>query len=108
MAEALEHEPSQVLPTRSIEEIVRALPASRKSLKQVTGIGASRLKRFGPALIAIVKEYCAGDVTPLKAAPDPAPQASKGNTKLISLELYKSGKTIDEIAALSPARNARK
>jgi hypothetical protein len=57
MAEALDLAPREVLPSRSLEEIARLLPASRRSLKAVTGIGEGRLKRFGPALIALVQAY---------------------------------------------------
>jgi superfamily II DNA helicase RecQ len=57
MAEALDKEPHEILPTRSLEQIVRSPPQSRKALKEIEGIGASRLKRFGPALLALIGEF---------------------------------------------------
>jgi cytidylate kinase len=93
MAEELDRPLHEVLTTRSLQELVRLLPMDRASLKSIPGIGKGKLKRFGADLIRIVGEYCAGKNIP--ATPEPA----KVNTKQITFALYKSGKTIAEIAA---------
>jgi hypothetical protein len=97
MSDALGMEPREVLPTRSLEEIVRLLPTNRKALKQVTGIGAGKLQRF-QTLIALVREYVDGNRVPTPAVAVSVPPPP-GSTKLISYELYKSGKSVGEIAA---------
>ena len=40
----------EVLPTRSLQELVRLLPMDRASLKKISGIGKGKLKRFGADL----------------------------------------------------------
>jgi hypothetical protein len=97
MAEELDRALHEVLPTRSLQELVRLLPMDRASLKKIPGIGKGKLKRFGADLLGIVGKYCAE--RSILAKP---PEASKLNTKQVSFDLYKSGKTVAEIAA---ARN---
>ena len=84
----------EVLPTRSLLELVRLLPMDRASLKKISGIGKGKLKRFGADLLGIVGKYCAEK--DIEAKP---PEPSKVNTKRVSFDLYKAGKTIAEIAA---------
>ena len=59
-----------------------------------------KVKRFGAGLISIIEKYCAEKQLPvnLMAAPEP-PKPPKADTKFLSLELYRAGKTVDEIAA---------
>ncbi|PYR98677.1 MAG: helicase [Acidobacteria bacterium] len=94
MAEELDRPLHDVLPTRSLQELVRLLPMDRASLKRIPGIGKGKLKRFGADLIGIVGKYCAE-----KNVPDRPSEPSKTNTKQVSFDLYKSGKTVKEIAA---------
>ena len=94
MAEELDIALYEILPTRSLQELVRLLPMDRASLKKVSGIGKGRLKRFGADLLGIVGKYCAEK--DIGARP---PEPSKVNTKQVSFDLYKAGKTIAEIAA---------
>src|SRR5437867_2613592 len=97
MAEELDRALHEVLPTRSVQEMVRLLPIDRASLKKIPGIGKGKLKRFGADLIGIIGKYCNEQNTPAKPSELP-----KANTKQVSFDLYKSGKTVQEIAA---ARN---
>jgi hypothetical protein len=93
MAEELDRALYEILSVRSLQEVVRLLPLDPASLKKIPGIGKGKLKRFGPDLIGIVKKYCAEKNMPAK------PEPSKVNTKQVSFDLYKSGRTIAEIAA---------
>jgi len=63
-------------------------------LKTISGIGKGKLKRFGEDLLEIIRKYCSEKNIVAKA-----PQPSKVNTKRVSFDLYKAGKTIAEIAA---------
>jgi len=94
IAEELDKALHEVLPTRSLQELVQLLPMDRASLKKIPGIGKGKLKRFGPDLFDIVGKYCAEKNIHTKL-----PEPSKVNTKQVSFDLYKSGKTIAEIAA---------
>ena len=73
---------------------MRLLPMDRASLKKIPGIGKGKLKRFGADLIGIVGKYSAAKSIPAKPSEPP-----KANTKQVSFDLYKSGKTVAEIAA---------
>src|SRR5262249_31798617 len=97
IAEELDSALHEVLPKRSLQELVRVLPADKASLKQITGVGKRKLKRFGDDLISVIARYCAEKNIVAKTANSREP--SKGNTKQVSFDLYKSGKTIAEIAA---------
>jgi hypothetical protein len=94
MAEELDIALHEVLPTRSLQELVWLLPMDRASLKKISGIGKGKLKRFGGDLLGIVGKYCAEKNILAKPA-----EPSRLNTRQISFDLYKSGKTVAEIAA---------
>ena len=94
MADELDTTVHEVLPIRSLQELVRLLPMDRASLKKIPGIGRGKLKRFGADLLGIIGKHC----TEKEIAPKPQ-EPSKANTKQVSFDLYKSGKTIAEIAA---------
>jgi hypothetical protein len=100
-AGTLNVEAFQVLPTKLLLEIAELLPTTPAELKRIKGIGAAKIKQFGPAMLNLIHQYCTEksiDFEPLPAnAFDPAPP--KPDTKLISLEMFQSGKTIEEIAA---------
>lgn len=96
--------PHAILPTKALVELVRFLPVSMGLLKTVKGIGAGKSKKFGADIINIILQYCAAHNIPTaqmhlqEAEPEPEPPP-KPDTKALSLEMYKSGKSIDEIAA---------
>src|SRR5207247_8523259 len=94
MAKELDRALHEVLPTRSLQELVRLLPVDRASLKKIPGIGKGKLKRFGADLVGIVGKYCAEKNMLAKPL-----EPSKANTKQVSFDLYRSGKTVAEIAA---------
>ena len=49
----------QVLRSRSLREIVQALPANLAALKRIHRIGDARVERFGAAIINTISAYCA-------------------------------------------------
>jgi uncharacterized protein YpbB len=63
-------------------------------LKTISGIGKGKLKRFGQDLLEIIRKYCSEKNIVAKPA-----QPSNVNTKRVSFDLYKAGKTVGEIAA---------
>lgn len=94
-----------VFPTRTLLEIVAVLPTNGKSLKRISGIGKSRVEEYGADIIEMVLEYCAEnqlETDQLQLASGTTAKVDKPpkpDTKAVSLELFKSGKNIDEIAA---------
>jgi hypothetical protein len=94
----------EVLPTRSLIELVHLLPLNLNALKKIKGIGAAKSQRFGAELIGIIQRYCserkidAGQLAGIGAAALTENYA-KTDTKTLSLNLFKSGKTVSEIAA---------
>ncbi len=97
MAEELDVELFAVLPNKSLVDMVSLLPVSLTELKKVQGIGKGKLKQFGDELVGLVRKYCQSLDMPIPEPPPPPPP--KIDTKTQSFDLFKSGKTIDEIAA---------
>ena len=90
----------EVLPTRTMLELVQFLPANSTALKKIKGIGDVKAQRFGPDIIRIIEKYCNANQIPANLITHSAPAKTlKSDTKTVSLDLFKSGKTIDEIAA---------
>jgi len=100
LSDTLGTEPYEVLPTKSLLELVQLLPANIPALKKVKGIGPGRSKQFGAELLDIIQKYCAakGLENTQLTLPEPPPPAPKTDTKLLSFELFKAGKSIAEIA----------
>lgn len=93
-----------ILPHKTMLDICSLLPASLTKLKTIKGIGNKKLNSFGTELLDIVSQYCSKhSITP--EARDElvkdkiSTTKDKQNTKQISFDLFKSGKTIAEIAA---------
>ncbi len=80
--------------------ISNALPGNESQLKAIKGMGSKKLKQYGEDLLTIVLDYCSGkgiSVNLDKIEKTKIPP--KKNTKEKSLELFKEGKTIKEIAS---------
>lgn len=92
----------EVLPTRSLQELVEFLPTTTKNLKKIKGIGDVKLRLYGTALIDIIEEYCTGkglltNTMKIPFSKNPT-KPKKKPTKQITFELYEEGKTVEEIA----------
>lgn len=92
----------EVLLTKTLLEVAQRLPVIASDLRKVRGIGKGKAKQFGAEILVIVRDYCIANnlQTDALALPDlEAPQPPKPDSKVVTLELYQSGKTLDEIAA---------
>lgn len=91
-----------VLATRTLLEMVELLPLNLHMLKKVKGIGAVKLKQFGAELTAMVQTYCEEFNIPTEHLAEMVEAMEekpvKIDTKTQSFDLYKAGKTIEEIA----------
>jgi len=94
----------------TLKEIAAYLPLTKKDLLQITGFGKAKVEKYGDAIIDAVQEFCTrnGLDTNMEALPAKGLKekttgekdgAKKKDTKTISFNLYKEGKTIAEIAA---------
>jgi hypothetical protein len=91
-----------VLPTKTLQELVLKMPSNIKQLAKIKGFGKVKIQQFGEDVLEIIDSYCerAGidrdttEIVELKPKKEP-----KKDTKLISYELYRQGKTIKEIAS---------
>lgn len=88
----------EIMPTKTLTEIAEKLPATLSDLRKIKGIGKGKSQQFGAEIIAMVQLYCRENNIRTAALPlgDAAP---KTDTKTLSLELFKSGKSIDDIAS---------
>lgn len=89
----------EVASVRSMMDITRTLPTSKATLKTIKGFGEVKIKNFGAEVIEIVENYVrekniSADLLDLL----PAPNTIKSDTKRVSLDLFRSGKNIDDIA----------
>ncbi|MFT5166615.1 MAG: hypothetical protein ACI8P3_001847 [Saprospiraceae bacterium] len=95
-----------VLPTKALLGIVHSLPTDLKNLKRVTGIGPKKVQQFGDEILEMIEAYCNEneigdeyrDQFEEKEKKESATKQQPGNTKETSFNLFKAGKSIDEIA----------
>jgi hypothetical protein len=94
----------------SLKEIATYLPLNKKALLQISGFGKAKVDKYGDDIIAAVEEYCHRngiesnmDALPSKEKKEKALReknaVTKTDTKTLSFNLYKEGKSISEIAA---------
>lgn len=88
-----------ILPQKTILELLNKLPTTLPELKTIKGMGQIKVKQFGDDIIGLIKEYCIyHDITPEPIQITENEKKEKIDTRLVSLHLYRSGKSISEIA----------
>lgn len=93
-------DPYEVLPAQSLLQIVQDLPSNTLELKNIKGIGKERIKKFGMSILTLIHTYCSENKIPLASNVLALPSNPlKEDTKAVTLALYRSGMTIEEIAA---------
>jgi GTPase SAR1 family protein len=93
-----ETEVSRILPQKTMIAIADSLPVTRLELKNIPGMGGVRLQLFGKEILEMVIAYRRekGMDLPMDAEKEAA--AALLDTKQLSYALFKTGKTIPEIA----------
>lgn len=86
-----------ILPLKTITEITEVLPVSMKKLSEINGIGKKRLQLYGHEIFGIIREYCLKNNIEVDDYVEFVSQ-SKKNTRRISMEMYRAGKSIKQIA----------
>jgi len=93
-----------ILHQKAVLELSHFLPSSIKQLKSIKGFGKKKVENYGEEIIELINGYCSDkkisqpepdDILPGR---EPKPKKEKIDTKKISFDLFKSGKTVEEIA----------
>ncbi len=109
-----------VLPQKSLIELVEKLPQDAKSLSKIKGIGTQKIKQFGNEILNIISDFCRANGIETQSEFEIESECKKkskkesvqkekikkGATNNITLEMYRNGQSIDEIATqrnLQPA-----
>lgn len=99
----------QVLPIKTIKTIAAELPATLADLRKIKGIGKVKTAAFGSKILEIVAAFTGFD--PKLDEPPPHSQENipeekrnphkpaRGQSQALSMEMYRKGMNIDEIAA---------
>lgn len=92
---------------QTLSLVATQLPATESVLKSIKGFGAAKVKRYGEEILTIVREYCekhglqssmASEAVQPKKEKVMKPSNQKGATQTTSYNLFKEGKSMEEIA----------
>jgi hypothetical protein len=93
---------------QTLKELCTYLPLNKKDLMKIAGFGKAKVDKYGDDILEAIESYCSSnnlttniDARPLslkKEAKEKPGKVQKPDTKLLSFEMYKQGKSIDEIA----------
>jgi len=100
-ASELNVEVYMVLPQKLLLELTTKMPVSFADLKRIKGVGAKKAAQFGKEIVDIIIGYKVGEkmeVSETEVEPEQKPKLPKIDTKLISYEMFKNGKSIEVIA----------
>ncbi|UMB54797.1 helix-turn-helix domain-containing protein [Lutibacter sp. A64] len=92
----------QVFSQKALYSLCEILPTTSKELLSINGFGKIRIKKYGEAILKVITDYwIENDIEVVKDNmffEEKPLRKKKGSSKKISLKLFKSGKTIEEIA----------
>lgn len=92
----------QIFTQKSLYAMCETLPVNKIELKQIHGMGKTRVEKYGDDILDVIKAYSEEhdleDLSINESSEKSKPTRKKRDTKKASLVLFKSGKSIDEIA----------
>ena len=94
--------PYMIFSQKSLIEMVNYLPTDSFSLQLINGLGKRKIEQFGVDIVQLIQNYC--DENEIDKGEIPLKEDSKKkkepkpDTKKVSLEIFQSGKTIEQIA----------
>jgi hypothetical protein len=90
-----------ILPQKTLVNLVSFLPQSTEALGTIKGMGKKKVEQFGEEVLEIIQRYCLENKIEPSSIPvavkKPAAKLRK-DTRLVTLNLYKSGKSAPQIA----------
>jgi len=90
-----------ILPQKTMVTLVNFIPQSLPALKLIKGMGKKKSEKFGDELLNIIISYCEKEKIepPVEIVTEKkAPKKIKEDTKKISYDLFREGKSISQIA----------
>jgi len=90
-----------VLPQKALQELSSRLPATPDELSRVKGIGKKKVQQYGEVILEIINTYCEENDTERPMIPNintKRAKEEKTDTKTVSLENYRNGKGVNDIA----------
>ncbi len=94
---------------QTLKELSTYLPLNKKDLMKIAGFGKAKVEKYGDEILEAIESYCtrkslssnmdAKPADPLKEAKKNKSPEAKIDTKTLSYELFKQGKSVREIAA---------
>jgi ATP-dependent DNA helicase RecQ len=97
-----------ILSDSSLLDLATYLPLTKTDLAKISGFGVFKVERYGNAFLELVQDYCNDNGLSSqieqkqvkKPKRETKPRERPSETRQASLELYKAGNSIEEIAAL--------
>ncbi|WP_397363539.1 helix-turn-helix domain-containing protein [Olleya sp. R77988] len=92
----------QIFTQKALYEMCETLPTNKKELLQVNGFGKVRVEKYGNEILKVIRHYC--DENDIQTSNEAEifesikPKKKRGDTKKISLDLFKADKAIEQIA----------
>lgn len=96
-------EPFEVLQLKSMQQLVECLPLDSKNLLKINGIGKYKATKYGVEILDMIQAYVKDKDLGGNLFTEPIKKERKArkpriNSKKVSFDLFKSGKSIEEIA----------
>ncbi len=89
-----------IAPQKVLITLSNQLPRSPKHLKKIKGMGKKKIETYGDQIVEIIQDYCDEKDIADNFDYENEPEIPKKDTKTVSFELFKEGKSIAEIAAI--------
>ncbi len=89
-----------ILPQKTMVALAALMPRSQQALRLVKGMGKKKSEKYGEEMLEIINSYCEKENIEPQDEPsvEKKPKKVKRETKKISLDLFREGKSIAEIA----------
>jgi ATP-dependent DNA helicase RecQ len=104
VADAKEVPPYVIFSDVALRHMARFYPADESSFLKIPGVGERKLADYGPGFITEIVTWLANhpriEFPPLSLPAAPATRPVTNGTSKVSLDLWRAGKTIEEIATL--------
>ena len=101
----LDKPPFFVMHQTTLVEIAKAMPQTKEELLDIEGFGKKKYENYGEEILQIISDFCeANNIERRQATIEidsttPLKPKEKPNTYLVTLELFRQGKSTEEIAA---------
>jgi ATP-dependent DNA helicase RecQ len=92
IAEKEDVPPYVIFHDSTLIEMSKYLPRTEDSLRSISGIGDAKLKKYGNQFLTVIRDYLARDKSTRN------PRKAETPSHIITCDMYKSGKSIEEIA----------